>query len=98
MITYAEWLHAQRKHFLEGDYTLREVIEVSLACGWNRRDMTKSLRHWPRGLWVMDPESGAGRAAKMDVDSRIEGHLRTQCLSLQDQWRSVRDYQSGGPR
>lgn len=95
-MTYSDWIHAHRQQFIEGEYDLRDILALSFAVGeWSLDEMKKTLRHWPRGLWVSDPEASAERVAKMDTDARIEGHLRVNGLSLQDQWRSVRDYQNG---
>lgn len=96
-MNYTEWLHHHRQKFIDGDYTLREVLALSLAVGsWPLGEMRRALRHWPRGLWVTDPEASADRLAKQTTDHFEESFKRGRCLSLADQWRAVRDYQREG--
>lgn len=95
-MTYSEWVHAHRQQFIEGEYDLREILALSFAVGdWTLDEMKRSLHHWPRGLWVKDPEAASDRVAKQTADHFAETIRRINGLSLEDKWHRAMDYQNG---
>lgn len=96
-MNYGDWLHQHRQQFIEGEYSLRDILALSFAVGdWTLDEMKRTLHHWPRGLWVKDPEASADRAGEMGVKHLVSTLKRLSGLSLEDQWSDLAKYLTEG--
>lgn len=91
-MTYGEWIHANRRKFLDGEYDIKDMIVLSFAAGWNRHEIAKTLRHWPRALWVSDVDASVERIAKQQTEHFEQTIKRMKGLSLADQWHDLYEY------
>ena len=99
-MTYREWIRANRDHWLDQNFSLREMIEMSLAAGWTKHEIRKELRYWPRILHTEDPEalSPGIRNRTLGIEGMmiVQFHKERHGPTIDDCWKSYLDYALNG--
>lgn len=97
---YREWIKRNRDLFINGDYTLRQMVELSLTVGWKLSVIKHELRYWPRILHTdrRDIVPANARLLLLDCDQlvTIEMHKRRNGPCLEDSWKELVRYLDDG--